>query len=225
VVGALLLVQALVAIPVYTEIGMMRSIISRQFLSQAAANASQIRIALVLTFLLSVVTIGAALVAMPVLRAASERLFWLYFALAAAGLATAAIESVVVREMLALSINYVEPGRAAIYDALAPAARSEWSAAHFFSLASGHVKALVFYSLLYFGRLVPRPLAGAGVIATVASTAGATAALLGIPFSYYMIGPAGLVQLAMTLWLLWRGFAPVQHQAPPSQGTHREKIT
>lgn len=207
IVGALLLAQALIAIPVYTEIGMMRSIISPNFLTETAGNATQIRAALVLTFLLAGLTLAVALVALPVFRAASERMFWLYFGLAVAGLATAAIESVVVREMLTMSINYAQSGRAGLYDALAPVARSEWSAAHFFNLASGHVKAFVFFLILYRFRFVPGLFAGLGVVATVLSTAGATAALVGVQFSYFMIVPAGIVQLAMTLWLIWRGFS------------------
>src|SRR5947209_2146507 len=98
IVGLLLLVQALVAIPVFTEIGMMRSVISPAFLREAAANAFEIRAALVLTFLLSGITVAVALVALPVSRSTSERLFWLYFGLGIVGLATAATESVVVRE-------------------------------------------------------------------------------------------------------------------------------
>jgi hypothetical protein len=215
VVGALLLAQALIAIPVYTEIGMMSSVISPDFLNQAGANAAKIRAALVLTFLLAGVTLAVALVALPAFRRASERMCWLYFGLAVAGMATAAIESVVVREMLAMSINYSHAGRAAIFEALAPAARAEWSAAHFFNLASGHIKALVFFIILYRYRFIPRLLAGIGVIATIISTANATATLLGVPFSYLSIVPAGVAQLTTTLWLIWKGFG-----VPPAKALH-----
>jgi hypothetical protein len=207
IAGILLLAQALIAIPVYTEIGMMSSIISPDFLVQAAGNAAKIRTALVLTFLLAGVTLAVALVALPVFRQASERMCWLFFGLCVAGVATAAMESMVVREMLAMSINYPQSGRATIYEALASPLRSEWSAAHFFNLASGHVKALVFFLILYRFRFIPRLLAGIGVIATVLSTAGATAALVGVQFSYLMVAPAGLVQLATTVWLIWKGFS------------------
>ena len=217
IVGILLLAQALITIPVYTEIGMMSSVISPDFLTRAAGNATEIRAALVLTFLLSGITLAVALVAMPVFRAASERMFWLYFGLSVAGLATTAIESVVVREMLAMSINYAQPGSAALFDALAPAARSEWSATHFFNLASGHIKVLLFFLILYRFRFIPRPLAGVGVAATVLSTAGMTAALLGIPFSYYTIAPTGLAQMAMTLWLIWKGFSVPIHSREKDQ--------
>jgi hypothetical protein len=136
IIGALLLTQAVIAIPVYTEVGMMSSVISPDFLKEAAANAFKIRIAVVLTFLLAGITLAVALVALPVFRPASERLWFLYLGLCVAGIATAAMESVVVREMLAMSITYPQPGRAPLYEALAPAVRSEWSAAHFFNLAS-----------------------------------------------------------------------------------------
>jgi hypothetical protein len=217
VVGALLLAQALIAIPVYTQIGMMSSVISPNFLSEAAAHATKIRVALVLTFLLGGVTLAVALVTLPVFRPASERMFFLYFGLCIAGIATAAIESVVVREMLAMSINYPQPERAMLYEALAPAVRSKWSAAHFFNLASGHVKALIFFLILYRFRFVPAPLALIGVIATVLSTMGATATLIGLQFSYLMVAPAGLVQIAMTVWLLWKGFRE------PATARHSDK--
>lgn len=221
IIGILLLAQALLAIPVYTQWGMMGSVTARDFLTGAAANATQIRAALVLTLVLSGITLAVALVAMPVFRRASERMFWLYFGLAVSGLATGAVESVVVREMLAMSLNYPQPGMAAIYDALAPAVRSEWSAAHFFNLAMGHLKALVLFLILYRFRFVPRLVAGAGVIATLVSTTGITASLVAVNFSYLMVAPAGLVQMAMTLWLIWKGFSePAAAVASPPHPAH-----
>ena len=69
---------------------MMSSVISPDFLVQAAGNAAKIRTAVVLTFLLAGMTLAVALVALPVFRQASERMFWLYFGLCVAGVATAA---------------------------------------------------------------------------------------------------------------------------------------
>ena len=208
IVGMLLLAQAVMAIRVYTQWGMMSSITAPDFLTEAAANATKIRAALVLTLVLSGITVAVALVALPVFRRASERMFWLYFGLAVSGLATGAIESVVVREMLAMSINYPKPENAEIYAALAPAVRAEWSAAHFSNLMMGHLKALILFLILYRFRFIPRWLAGAGVVATLISTTGVTASLVAVRFSYLMVAPAALIQMAMTLWLIWKGFSP-----------------
>lgn len=207
IVGFLLLAQALLAIPVYTSFGMMGSITTPDFLTAAAADATKIRSALMLTLLLSGISIAVALVVLPVFRQASERMFWLYFGLSVAGLATTAIEGAVIREMLAMSINYPKQATAEMYDAFAPAVRSEWVSMRFFNLATGHLKALLFFLILYRFRFIPRVLAGIGVIATVASTTGTTAALAGLQFSYFMVAPAALAQLAMTLWLIWKGFS------------------
>ncbi len=207
IVGCLLLAQALIAIPVYTSYGMMGSITTSNFLSTAALDATGIRTGLMLTLLLSGISIAVALVVLPVFRQASERMFWLLFGLSVAGLATTAVESAIIREMLAMSINYPRPGMAPIYDAFAPAIRSEWMSTRYFNLATGHFKALSFFLILYRFAFVPRVLASIGVIATVGSTMGTTAALAGVQFSYFMVAPAGIVQLAMTLWLIWKGFS------------------
>ena len=216
IVGILLLVQALVAIPVYTSFGLMGSITTSHFLTAAAADADNVQAGVMLTLVLSAISIAITLTVMPLFRLASERMFWLYFLLTAVGVTVTAIESAVIREMLAMSVNYSNPRVAGFYDALAPAIRAEWASMRFFILATGHLKALVFFLILYRFHFVPRQLAGVGVLATIASTAGATAALAGAQFSYYVVAPAGLVQLATALWLMWRGLA---QRAAPAEAT------
>lgn len=221
IVGVLLLAQALIAIPVYTSYGIMGSITTSSFLTTAAADATGIRTGLMLTLLLSGISMAVALVVMPAFRAVSERMFWLFFGLSVVGVATTAVESAIIREMLAMSINYPRPGMAPIYDALAPAVRSEWMSTRFFNLATGHFKALLVFLILYRFRFVPRVLAGIGVIATVGSTMGTTAALAGAQFSYFMVGPAGIAQLAMTLWLIWKGFSEPVTGGGVTTASHR----
>ena len=207
IAGMLLLGQALIAIPVYTSIGLMGSITTADFLTAAAADADKVQAGMMLTLLLSGISIAITLLVMPVFRAASERMFWFYFMLTAIGVTATAVEGAIIREMLTMSLNYSNPQMAGFYDALAPAIRSEWYSMRFFILATGHLKALLFFLILYRFRFVPRVLAGMGVVATVASTTGVTAALAGVQFSYLMIAPAGLVQIALALWLTWKGFS------------------
>lgn len=207
VAGMLLLAQAGIAIPVYTSAGLMGSVTTSQFLTTAAADADKIQAGMMLTLLLSGISIAITLVVMPVFRFASERMFWFYFMLTAIGVAVTAIESAIIREMLTMSINYSNPRMVEFYDALALAVRSEWYSMRFFILTTGHLKALVFFLILYRFGFVPRVLAGLGVIATVGSTTGVVAALAGAQFSYFIVAPAGLVQLVMAAWLIWKGFA------------------
>lgn len=213
-VGVLLIAQALLAIPVYTSFGLMGSITTTRFLTAAAAEADNVQLGAMLTLVLSAISIAIALTVMPLFRPASERMFWLYFLLTVVGVTVTAIESAIIREMLAMSLNYTNPQMAGFYDAIAPTIRAKWEAMRFFILMTGHLKALVFFLILYRLRFVPVVLAGIGVIVTIASTIGATAALGGAHFSYYVVAPAGIAQLVTALWLVWKGFSePVTRTA------------
>jgi hypothetical protein len=206
-VGALFLIQALLAIPTYTEVGMMRSVIQKDFLVNAAASAAQIRIALLLTFLLSAMTLAAALVVFPVIRRQSERMAHLFLALSVVGLAAQVVEFVATRNMVTMSVMYHAPNAAKpLLEALATVARSSWSSSHFTNLLLGHIKAFVFFLIVFRFAFVPRWLAGAGIATTLLSMTAATLPLLGYPFSYWMIAPTGVTQLVFTIWLLIRGF-------------------
>lgn len=58
---------------------------------------------------------------------------------------------------------------------------------------------------LYRTRMVPRALAMWGVVGYVLHFSGATAELLGIHISMYLLIPGGLFELAFALWLIARG--------------------
>jgi hypothetical protein len=72
IIGLALLIQLLLALPVYFV--WMRPVTGTGFLENAAASALQIRFALLVTFMLGAMTFTAAIMAMPVFRRYSERL-------------------------------------------------------------------------------------------------------------------------------------------------------
>ncbi|HEV2708380.1 MAG TPA: DUF4386 domain-containing protein [Pyrinomonadaceae bacterium] len=208
VVGLLFLAQALLAVPVYTEVGMMRSVIAPDFLTNAAGSAMQVRVAVLLTFVLSALTLAAALTAWPVLFRHSQRMALLFLSLCVVGVATQALEAAATRDMVSMSLLYAKPDAPKeLFATLGALARSTWSSTHFVNLALGHLKAFVFYVIIYRFALVPRALGGVGIAATLLSMTAATMPLLGYSFSYLMIMPAGLMQLVLSLWLTFKGFA------------------
>ena len=207
IIGVLFLVQVLLAPPVYTQWGMMGSVTAPDFLVNAAGKAMQIRVGVLLTFVLSALTLAAALVALPVFRRHSERMAFLFLAFSIIGLATQVTESVATRDLLSLSLAYTKADAPKDFlETLGTLARSTWSSAHFANLMLGHLKAFVFFVIMYRFALVPRVLGGIGMAATVLSTTAATMPLLGYRFSYLMIAPAAVTQLALTLWLIVKGF-------------------
>ncbi len=206
IVGALLLAQALLAIPVYTEFGMMRGAIASAYLTEAAPDATQIRAGILLTYVLSAITIAVALVAWPLFRRLSERMALLFLMLSVSGFATHTVEAIAIADMLSLSIRYTTDGASEVLEALARVTRSSWRTAHFTNLALGHVKAFVLFLLLFRFALVPRLLAGLGIAATIVSTTAAVLPLLAFSFSYVAVAPTALVQLTLCVWLLVKGF-------------------
>ncbi|HJQ39375.1 MAG TPA: DUF4386 family protein [Thermoanaerobaculia bacterium] len=208
IVGLLLLVQVLLAIPVYTEIGMMRAVIAPGFLENAAADALQIRAAVLLTHVLSGLALAVALITLPLFRQRMERLALLFLSLSILGLAMQTVEGITVRDMVAMSVAYAKPdAERAVLETLGVVARSSWGSAHFFNLALGHVKLFIFFLILFRGRYVPKLLSGAGLAATVVSTTAATIALLGLRFRYPLVAPAAIIQLIMVVYLLFKGFS------------------
>jgi hypothetical protein len=67
----------------------------------------------------------------------------------------------------------------------------------------------VFLCLLLFqARLLPRWLAGWGLIGYAIHVAGSIAEIFGIPISLLLLIPGGLFELALGFWLLIKGFEP-----------------
>jgi hypothetical protein len=73
------------------------------------------------------------------------------------------------------------------------------------SLASG---ALFLCSLLFRTRLIPRWLAGLGLIGYAIHAAGAIAEIFGIPISVILLIPGAIFELSLGFWLLIKGFQP-----------------
>lgn len=212
IIGLLFLVQVLLAPVVYTQFGLIGPVTSPDYLANAAGSALQIRIALLLLFVLGALTLAIALTALPVLRRHSERMALLFLALSIIGLATQAIESVAVRNMLSMSLEYAKANAPQeLLERLGALARSTWYSAHFTNLMVGHITIFVLHGILFRFALVPRVLAAAGLTATLLSTTAATMPLLGYRFSYLMILPAALIQLALIAWLIAKGFEERQH--------------
>jgi len=73
--------------------------------------------------------------------------------------------------------------------------------------------ALMFYSILYQSRLVPRWLSGVGLIVVVISWAANWLPMLGLaspglPILSYMQMPLALQEMVLAVWLIVKGFNP-----------------
>lgn len=210
--GGALLAQGVLAAIVYTWLIVPG--VGPDFLTTGAPHATQVRIGLVLLYAAWAMTMTVAVVTLPLFRAHSERLAFLYIGLAAASGATLAAEIVAGRDMLALSVEYAKATAPdASFQLLGGMSRRHRAAAHFANIAIAHAGVFVLWIILFRARLVPRLLGGFGVVAEVVALAAILASHAGVPFRFVFLQPVAVSMLLLVLWLLWRGFPERQAAA------------
>jgi hypothetical protein len=191
--------------------------LAMRFLANAAASAGVVRAGMLLTFALGAMTIVASLAAFPIVRKHSERLALAYVGMSLIAFATLMADTVALRNLLALSIEFARPGAPTdVLQTLATVGRANWISAHYTNLTMAHATGFLFFVILFRFALVPRLLAASGLLATALSTATVASPLIGYPIPFNRgIMPMALVTLALVAWLLFRGLAN-RPSVPPS---------
>ncbi len=82
----------------------------------------------------------------------------------------------------------------------------KWWTPHFLARALDGVRLLALYAALYCFKLVPRSLAGFGLIAAVLQIAGVAMPFFGHDVVFPMLAPLSLSQLILAAWLTAKGF-------------------
>jgi hypothetical protein len=204
-IACLLLAQ--IALGPLVNFNLLTSVRNSVFLAQAAANETALGLGIVLGLAAVACSVAIAIVSWPVIGERSRAMARGLFALAVANLAIAALEYAGVNAMRSLSEAWAKsPDRAAI-EAIAPAIAGARIGAHFLGLVfSGGVALTLYASLLRFA-LVPRLIAGFGVLAALSEMIAAAMPLFGQPVLFALIAPLGLAHLALVGWLLVKGYA------------------
>jgi hypothetical protein len=181
----------------------------RYFLANAAGASFQIKVAVFLLFANCALTIGIAIVALPVFRQYSERMALLLVAVSVIMFSLQAVDNSHVLSILSLSQQYAQAGGPdELFQTLAAVVGSTRRWAHFTELLVIDAWIFVLYSLLYRFALVPRALAAFGLLTVMLHFTGIPLpAFLGYSIVTLMGVPMGLSHMALALWMMARGFA------------------
>jgi len=185
-------------------------IVPADFLDTAARLAPQIRVAVLLLFANGLLTIGIAIAAIPALGEYGYRMGLWFLAVSVIWFSMQAVDNAHILSMLSLSQRYAEAGASnpQLFDGLGTLARSSRRWAHYTELLVIETWFFVFYGLLFRLSLVPRLLAGFGLVMVLVHAAGIT-----LPtFIGYGSMPAlgfslALSHLALGGWLVAKGFS------------------
>jgi hypothetical protein len=126
-----------------------------------------------------------------------------------AGFATLMADTVALRNLLTLSIEFSRPGAATeLLQSLGTIGRANWISAHYTNLTISHGTVFLFFVILFRFALVPRLLAALGLAASALSTTTVASTLLArpIPFSRGIM-PMAVMTLVLIVWLLVHGLA------------------
>jgi hypothetical protein len=178
------------------------------FLVNAAHYSRQIGFAVLLGLTMEALWLGIAATALPLFYRYSRALTVWFIALAVAVLAVAVVESAAVMSMVSLSeayekANVVDRAQLETVRVIVASARN-WP--HFLARMLDGCTIFVFYALLYKSKLVPRVLAGFGLIASVLQICSVAMPLFGHEVVFPLLAPLGISQLILAVWLMVRGF-------------------
>ena len=179
------------------------------FLENAAGIALQIKVAVFLLFANGALAIGIAILAFPVFREYSYRMALWFVALSVIWFAMQAVDNVHILSMLSLSQQYAAGGasNAELFGVLGAAVRSTRKWAHYTELLVIETWFFVFYVSLFRFVLVPRVLAGFGLIMVIVHAAGITLPMFVGYSSVPLLGfSLALSHLALGTWLVVKGF-------------------
>ena len=178
------------------------------FLVNAAPHSRQIGLAAVLGLVTEALWLGIAIMAFTAVYQRTQSLALWFVALAGVIVAVAVVENVGVMSMVSLSEAYakgsaVEREQLQAVRVVVASARN-W--AHFMARIIDGAGIFVFYAVLYRCTLVPRALAGFGLIAAVLMITAVGMPIFGHDVVFPMLAPMGVSQLVVALWLIAKGF-------------------
>lgn len=207
--GILLLLQ--LAAGLMLPFILVRSLIpgSPAFLTAGAENAFEIRAGVFIGFVGAALTVCLGLTVYPVFRRVSERAALGFLAVCAISAALDAVQNAAVLSMLSFSQHYAASaaGDKAFYEIAGVAVASARRTAHIAQLFGILAWIFVFYSTLWRFALVPRVLAAVGIVGILLQFTGVTVMMwLGLKVIGEMAMPMLPIQIAVSFWLIFKGF-------------------
>ena len=181
------------------------------FLPNVNASKTTIIVGVILMALVhSFVNIGLPVVMLPILKPFHRNLAYGYLSIAIAATTVLVVGAIFLLLLLPLSDEYVKAGSAAMphFETIGILLKKGGFYGYQIGMALWGLGGLLFVSVLYKSKLVPRPLSVWGVIGYIVFVSGTILELFGSNIGVLLSGPGGLFEIALSLWLIVKGFSP-----------------
>lgn len=214
IVGVLLLTHLITGL--ITPYVMLRPLgAPLSFNADDPAKSFQVRLSVMLLFVGGAISIAIAVAALPVFRQYGSALAIWIVALAIANFSLQCVENAAWMSLFNLSQDYANASAAdaGVYTIMAAAVRSHWKWVHYTHLLVMVSWMFILFVMFWRSALVPRVLAGLGMLTALMQITGITLPQF-IPYPspapMAMGMPLGFVYLALSVWLMVKGFAERQ---------------
>lgn len=190
--------------------GLIESLTSvPDMLASVYANKTQLIIGAILMALVhSFVNIGLPVIMLPILKPGNKNLAYGYLSAGITATIVLIMGVIFLLLLLPLSDEYVRTGsvNSAQFETLAIVLAKGNFFAYQLGMAIWGLGGLMFCTLLYQSKLVPRLITISGFIGYVIFIAGTILELFGYNIGVLLAMPGGLFEIALSLWLIFRGF-------------------
>jgi hypothetical protein len=196
------------------------------FLASAASHSRQIGLAVFVSLIIEALWVGIAITAFPISYPRARTLTLWFVAVAVVVLAVAVLENACVMSMVSVSEAYANASTTEReqFQALRVIAASARNWAHYMGRIFDGVAAFLFYAVQYRLALVPRVIAGFGLIAVPLMIAGLMMPFFDHDVIFPLLAPLGFSQLILAAWLITKGFRdPEVAGIEPADVRHRDR--
>jgi Domain of unknown function (DUF4386) len=178
-------------------------------LANAAASPLRVGSSALAGIGMGLISLAIAITAWPVLNRYSSRLALWMVALAVCSFSLLALQQVGILSVLSLSevLNTAPDVPSGVYVTVALLARSIRNWGHYTELVIGGGMYFVFFATLFRYRLVPRVLAGFGLISVALQITVISQPFFGHEVIFPLLAPIGIAMLLLSVWLIVRGFS------------------
>ncbi len=193
-----------------TGTALIQSIVSApDILSNVYANTTLIVVAAILMGVVHTFTnIGLPLVLRPVLKPRNETLYFGYLSAAIVATVSLLVGVIFLLLLLPLSDAYMTSGSAVTGqdETMAILLREANYYSYNIGMAIWSLGGLMFCSILYQYKLIPRLISVWGIVGYIVFLSGSILAIFGLDFSLIHTAPGALFEVFLSLWLIVKGF-------------------
>jgi hypothetical protein len=193
-----------------TGTAVIQSIVSApDILSNVHASTTLIVVSAILMGVVHTVTnIGLPVVLRPVLKPRNETLYFGYLSAAIVATVSLLVGVIFLLLLVPLSDAFMRSGSSVTgqYETMATLLREANYYSYNFGMAIWSLGGLMFCSILYQYKLIPRLISVWGVVGYTVFLAGCILAIVGLDFGLIHTAPGALFEVFLSLWLIVKGF-------------------